>query len=386
MKKHILTIAILLSTQITFGQSDIKAIKVTGTGTDTTKLSARIAKTFRYAQSVNDTTFRLISEDFSDTAKFTFSIPSDFVKSITANASGDTLIVIKNDLTNKIAIKGSGGGSFDSIAPLKIIQKTSGVRGLNIFGQGFFSGSPSDTTKGITLGLGYNSTDNQAIIGNSTSFGSSTSGLIRFTTGMPGYSRIDAVRGDNLQNLLTILGTSTSNVGITASNVIDTLDFTAKFTVSGLTGNNVAAFKTTYGQTIIDQYGSLYSLGTNPSAGVSGTGTSSFIIKNTASQDWRIENTRNGTAGNLEFNVMSDAGNSKVSITPTGQVAFGSNSHLASSKFTVTSTTQGTIPFPVMTATQKIAISSPAIGVHIYQSDGTEGVYVYKSSGWAFAY
>jgi hypothetical protein len=42
MKKHILTIAILLLTKITFGQSDIKAIKVTGTGTDTTKLSARI--------------------------------------------------------------------------------------------------------------------------------------------------------------------------------------------------------------------------------------------------------------------------------------------------------------------------------------------------------
>jgi len=33
-----------------------------------------------------------------------------------------------------------------------------------------------------------------------------------------------------------------------------------------------------------------------------------------------------------------------------------------------------------------LAIVSPAVGLHVYQTDATEGVYVYKSTGWAFAY
>lgn len=50
------------------------------------------------------------------------------------------------------------------------------------------------------------------------------------------------------------------------------------------------------------------------------------------------------------------------------------------------STEQGSLPFPRMTEAQKNAISSPAVGLHVYQTDGTEGVYVNKSTGWAFAY
>lgn len=50
------------------------------------------------------------------------------------------------------------------------------------------------------------------------------------------------------------------------------------------------------------------------------------------------------------------------------------------------STEQGSLPFPRMTEAQKNAITSPAVGLHIYQTDGTEGVYVNKSTGWAFAY
>lgn len=48
---------------------------------------------------------------------------------------------------------------------------------------------------------------------------------------------------------------------------------------------------------------------------------------------------------------------------------------------TVTSTTAGFIP-PRMTSAQKLAISSPTVGTILYQTDGTEGLYVYTSSGW----
>jgi hypothetical protein len=39
-----------------------------------------------------------------------------------------------------------------------------------------------------------------------------------------------------------------------------------------------------------------------------------------------------------------------------------------------------------MTEAQRLAISLPAIGLHVYQTDGTEGVYVKKASGWVLAY
>lgn len=70
-----------------------------------------------------------------------------------------------------------------------------------------------------------------------------------------------------------------------------------------------------------------------------------------------------------------------------GRLAIGGGlpSH-ASVQFEVTSITTGSIPFPIMTQAQRLAIATPALGLHVYQSDGTEGVYVNKSGGWAFAY
>jgi hypothetical protein len=58
---------------------------------------------------------------------------------------------------------------------------------------------------------------------------------------------------------------------------------------------------------------------------------------------------------------------------------------IPSARLSINSTTEGFL-LPRMTETQKNAISSPAVGLHIYQLNATEGVYVYKSTGWAFAY
>lgn len=54
--------------------------------------------------------------------------------------------------------------------------------------------------------------------------------------------------------------------------------------------------------------------------------------------------------------------------------------------FELRSTTKASAPRPNMTQTQRLAITSPEIGAEVYQTDGTEGVYIYKSTGWQFAY
>jgi hypothetical protein len=102
-------------------------------------------------------------------------------------------------------------------------------------------------------------------------------------------------------------------------------------------------------------------------AGYSATGDHKLYIANSATADPLIYG---------EFN------NSLVKIN--GSLGIGV-SPVTSAKLDVSSTTQGFL-LPRMTAAQRTAIGSPAIGLHVYQTDGTEGVWVYKSTGWVFAY
>jgi hypothetical protein len=67
-------------------------------------------------------------------------------------------------------------------------------------------------------------------------------------------------------------------------------------------------------------------------------------------------------------------------------VVGGANLANSSSVLQVDSTTKGSLPFPRITQAQRLAITTPAIGLHVYQTDTTEGVYVNKSTGWVFAY
>jgi len=58
-------------------------------------------------------------------------------------------------------------------------------------------------------------------------------------------------------------------------------------------------------------------------------------------------------------------------------------SEVASALFALNSTTTGFLP-PRMTNAQRTAIVSPAVGLIVYCTDATEGLWVYKSTGWTF--
>ena len=62
-------------------------------------------------------------------------------------------------------------------------------------------------------------------------------------------------------------------------------------------------------------------------------------------------------------------------------MSIGAAAPAASAVLEVASTTKGFL-FPRMTETQRGAITSPATGLMVYQTDSDEGVYIYKSFGW----
>jgi hypothetical protein len=75
------------------------------------------------------------------------------------------------------------------------------------------------------------------------------------------------------------------------------------------------------------------------------------------------------------FNIIT--GTVKVD----GNLGVGVAVNDTSSVFQIDSTTKGFLP-PRMTSAEKLAITSPATGLIIYQTDGTEGIYIKTSGGW----
>ena len=62
-------------------------------------------------------------------------------------------------------------------------------------------------------------------------------------------------------------------------------------------------------------------------------------------------------------------------------VGIGTASPDASAILDLSATTKGFLP-PRMTETERLAITSPTIGLMVYQTDEPDGVYVYKAAGW----
>ena len=71
----------------------------------------------------------------------------------------------------------------------------------------------------------------------------------------------------------------------------------------------------------------------------------------------------------------------KVRVTSDGKVGIGTTTPEASAKLQLESTTQGFLP-PRMTSAQKNAITSPAEGLMIYQTDRTKGWYGFDGASW----
>lgn len=92
--------------------------------------------------------------------------------------------------------------------------------------------------------------------------------------------------------------------------------------------------------------------------GVGGSGTSGFIPK------W-------SSSTNLTNSLIRDNGTTVSIGAPSSSVA----------ALEIVSTSQGVL-FPRMTQSQRTTISTPPVGLIVYQTDTPDGLYIYKVGGW----
>jgi hypothetical protein len=156
--------------------------------------------------------------------------------------------------------------------------------------------------------------------------------------------------------------TGTGNIGITqasssSNGFLSSTDwntFNGKQNTITLTTTGTSGAATLLGATLnIPQYQSVL---TNP---ITGTGTINYLSK---------------------FTGTSAIGNSLLFDNGSG-VGLGTASINASALFQMDSTTRGFLP-PRMTAAQRGAISAPADGLLVIQTDGVRGLYIYINSTW----
>ena len=111
----------------------------------------------------------------------------------------------------------------------------------------------------------------------------------------------------------------------------------------------------------------------------SGTGTyAQLVLQPTINQTGGA----NGITRGLYINpTLTSAFDFRAIEVASGGAYINTTSVNASAILQADSTTKGFLP-PRMTSVQRTAIVTPATGLMVYQTDGTEGLYIYKSTGW----
>jgi hypothetical protein len=88
-----------------------------------------------------------------------------------------------------------------------------------------------------------------------------------------------------------------------------------------------------------------------------------------------------GTTNTIPKYVTSAGFTSSQIFDNGNSVGIGVTSPNSSAILELSATTKGFLP-PRMTESERLAISSPTIGLMVYQTDEPDGVYVYKAAGW----
>jgi hypothetical protein len=128
--------------------------------------------------------------------------------------------------------------------------------------------------------------------------------------------------------------------------------------------------------TVVGNGGNIYLNNTTARISTNGTGEVGINF-NSAATTTNCFAVYNGSNVTL-FSVARTSGNAFVS----GSLGVGTSSPNSTAALQIDSTTKGFLP-PRMTSTERAAITSPATGLVVYQTDGNEGLWLYTvANGW----
>jgi hypothetical protein len=284
--------------------------------------------------------------------------------------SANTLDIIRANGAGEVFI-GLGAGNVNTGANNTFIGISSGLvntSGANNIGIGINT-LKANTTGQENIAIGIN-----ALLSNTTALYNIAIGLDSLRTNTTGANNTGT--GQNSLRANTI-GSANSGFG---SNVLysnTTGDNNSSFGGYSLylntTGSGNIAFGANAGRYIAD------------SSANSITNNSVYLGFNTrALADNQTNQIVIGhNAIGLGSNTAVIGNDSIVKTVLKGSIGIGTTSPVASAKVQIDSTTQGFLP-PRMTNAERTAIASPAVGLMVYCTDATEGLYIYKSTGWTF--
>jgi hypothetical protein len=186
----------------------------------------------------------------------------------------------------------------------------------------------------------------------------------------------------------------------TANNFVDTtgasgIDFTviagtsvsavlqnSSISTSGTTGTGTISlggelgFASSGGTiTVVDKGSGLFDLEVDSSAGIGNI----YTINGTLTGARTV--TQGGNTLAFEGGDLTVSGTTFVVDASQAAVSIGASAPASDAVLDIKSTTKGFL-FPRMTQTQRAAMTSITTGIMVYQTDGREGVYIYKSFGW----
>ena len=311
---------------------------------------------------------------------------------------GDNKTIIGNTNTTFTALRGTvgiGTTTLDSTYKLQVVGGDATINGVRVgTGANSLSGNTAlgNGALGATTGaggantaVGSNAGGNISTGANNTTIGSEagsalTVGSFNILIGNAGKA---LTTGDNNVVIGYNAGlagtTSTKNtyVGYNAGRTGSNNTAIGAQTLTSVVGSNNTALGQNAGNAVtagannicLGYYGGAYAT----------TQSGQLFIGSYDNSNYAGDQTKS-----IIYGQQSTASANQI-LTVNGTLCVNTSSPSASAAFQIDSTTKGFLP-PRMTSTQRLAVVSASIGLHVYQTDVTEGVYVYKSTGWVFAY
>ena len=234
------------------------------------------------------------------------------------NVTGSIITTGSLNVNNILYVSGSnvGIGTTGSApqAQLNINQVTGTTKGLFISGDEIFATGNGATNKGIRIALGVSRASNRQLwMGDADAFGSSTLSIFRYQTGIAGYAGLDAVTGDGLTRLLTLVGTDTSNVGIGYDAQTPTsANYTAKL--------NAFTYNTSITNLLLKKFGTatgsfIELVNSSGTQLVTIVNTGNLLLGPTTDTGYKIHISGSGTSGSLNVNNVLVVSGSSVQVT-----------------------------------------------------------------------